>query len=141
MAHFGLPRGEWVDYDPSDPEMVSTELVPGDIAAQQKQKHRWATGGTELAKLHLRSWLRSSMPWHQRLSLVLRLGGNVSVLPAFVIQLLFPLWLALVAFGESSSVALTFGLVSTVLQNPHFLANATAAIKMRARIARAPGPG
>lgn len=120
--------GKWVDYAPHDPDMVSTELVPGDIAAQQKQKRRWATGGTELAKYHLREWLRSTMPWHQRLSLFIRLGANASVLPSFLVQLLFPVWLALAFIGDAPLELLAIGLVSTVVQNPFVLANTAAAI-------------
>jgi len=121
-------HGKWVDYEPTNPSMVSTELVPGDIHAQQKQKRRWATGGTELAKLHLWEWMRSDLPWSQRMSLFIRLGANLSVLPGFLVQLLIPVWLAMALWGEGSTELLTFGLVSSLLQNPFIIAAAAAAI-------------
>lgn len=121
-------NGKWVDYDPVDPSMVSTELVPGDIPAQQKQKRRWATGGTELARSHLAGWLRSGMPWHLKMALVLRLGANLCVVPALVAQLVFPLWLALVVAGEGSPAVRWLGLASVTVQNPHFVANLAAAL-------------
>ncbi len=120
--------GKWVDYEPTDPAMVSTELVPGEITGQQKQKRRWATGGTELAKLHLLQWMRSSLPWNQRLSLFLRLGANFSVLPGFIAQLLFPMWIAAAVLGEGPPEVLAFGVISSLIQNPFVLANATAAV-------------
>lgn len=120
--------GKWVDYEPTNPAMVSTELVPGEITGQQKQKRRWATGGTELAKLHLLEWMRSPLPWNQRLSLFLRLAANFSVLPGFVAQLLFPLWIAAALLGEGSGAVLAFGIISTLVQNPFVLANSTAAL-------------
>lgn len=121
-------RGKWVDYEPTNPSMISTELVPGDIHAQQKQKRRWATGGTELAKLHLGQWMRSSLPWNQRMSLFMRLGANISVLPGFIIQMLVPLWLAMALWGESSNELVCFGLISALLQNPFIVATAASAI-------------
>jgi cellulose synthase/poly-beta-1,6-N-acetylglucosamine synthase-like glycosyltransferase len=120
--------GKWVDYEPTNPAMVSTELVPGEITGQQKQKRRWAAGGTELAKLHLLAWMRSPLPWNQRLSLFLRLGANFSVLPGFVAQLLFPLWIAAALLGEGSRAVLAFGIISTLVQNPFMVANSTAAL-------------
>lgn len=119
--------GKWVDYEPSNPDMVSTELVPGELVGQQKQKRRWATGGTELAKLHLVDWMRSPLPWNQRLSLFLRLAANFSVLPAFMAHLLFPQWVAFALIGEGSRTVALFGLVSVVMQNPFMLTNAVAA--------------
>lgn len=120
--------GKWVDYEPTNASMVSTELVPTDIHAQQKQKRRWATGGTELAKLYLIQWMRSGLPWNQRLSLFIRLGANFSVLPGFIVQLLFPLWLAMAVWGEGSTALLSFGLISALLQNPFIIATGAAAI-------------
>lgn len=133
-------RGKWVDYDPNDPDMVSTELVPGDISAQQKQKRRWATGGTELARLHLGEWLRSPIPWHQRLALLLRLGANVTVIPNLLSQLIFPIWLALALLGEVPSGTVSFGILSIGLQNPFFMANLAGAINY-AREGRWQGAG
>lgn len=122
-------RGKWVDYEPSNPDMVSTELVPSDISAQQKQKRRWATGGTELAKHYLVGWMRSkAMPWNQRMGLLLRLAANLSVLPAFVLQLLIPLWVALAVTGEASKGAVAFGIVSALVQSPFLAANTAAAV-------------
>ncbi|MEM1022192.1 MAG: glycosyltransferase family 2 protein [Myxococcota bacterium] len=121
-------RGKWVDYAPSDPDMVSTELVPSDIRAQQKQKRRWSTGGTELAKYHLVRWMGSSLPWHHRMALFLRMGAIFSVLPAFVLQMLIPLWVALAVSGEASRAAATFGILSALVQSPFMAANAAAAI-------------
>ena len=120
--------GKWVDYEPTNPDMVCTELVPGEIHAQQKQKRRWATGGTELAKYHLAEWMRSDLPWHQRMSLFIRLGSNFSVLPAFVAQILLSAWLAVALFGQVSTAALCFGVLSTLLQSPFLFANTAAAI-------------
>lgn len=120
-------RGKWVDYVPNDPDMVSTELVPSDIGAQQKQKRRWATGGTELAKLHLVDWMRADIPWHQRMALLFRLGANFSVLPAFILQMMLPVWVALIVLGDSSSSVATFGLLSTLAQSPFMFANTVAA--------------
>jgi len=122
-------RGKWVDYEPSNPDMISTELVPSDIGAQQKQKRRWATGGTELAKHYLLGWMRAkAMPWNHRMGLLLRLGANLSVLPAFVLQLLIPLWIALAVTGEASKGAVAFGIVSALVQSPFLAANTAAAV-------------
>lgn len=120
-------KGKWVDYDPTDPLMISTELVPGELTGQQKQKRRWATGGAELTRHHLLGWLRAELPWHQRLSIILRLGATLSVLPSFALQLLFPFWLAAAMLGQASPGVLYFGLASAFLQNPFHLANAAAA--------------
>ncbi|MBT8467992.1 MAG: glycosyltransferase [Deltaproteobacteria bacterium] len=120
--------GKWVDYEPTDPAMVSTELVPGEITGQQKQKRRWATGGTELAKLHLLEWMRSPLPWNQRFSVFLRLAANFSVLPGFVAQLLFPMWIAAALLGEGPREVLAFGIISALVQNPFMLANTMAAL-------------
>ncbi len=121
-------NGKWVDYDPSNPDMVSTELVPSDIRAQQKQKRRWSTGATELLKLHLAEWMRSPMPWNQRLALFIRLGANFSVLPAFLVTLLFPLWLALALIGGGPTDVVYFGLISAIVQSPFLAANSAAAL-------------
>jgi len=121
-------RGKWVDYAPDDPAMVSTELSPPHVAGQQKQKRRWATGGTELARLHLVEWLRSDLPWNMRLSLFLRFAANASVLPGLVAQLLFPLWILFVLTGDVSRSVLGFGIVSVVLQSPFLVINSASAI-------------
>lgn len=120
--------GKWVDYDPTDPAMVSTELNPPEIVGQQKQKRRWAAGGTELAKLHLAEWLRSDLPWNMRFSLFLRFAANASVLPGLVAQLLFPLWILLALTDQLSASVITYGIVSVVFQSPFFLVNTTSAI-------------
>lgn len=120
--------GKWVDYEPTNPAMVSTELVPGEISGQQKQKRRWATGGTELAKLHLVEWMRSSLPWNQRLSLFLRFAANFSVLPGFIAQLLLPLWVLFALTEGLPREALLFGIISVLLQSPFLMVNTAAAI-------------
>ena len=121
-------RGKWVDYAPRDPEMVSTELVPTEVQGQQKQKRRWATGATELTKLHLVEWMQSNLPWNQRFALFLRLGANMSVLPAFIVTLLFPLWLALAISGQEPIEVVYFGVLSSFTQSPYLAANLAAAI-------------
>ena len=121
-------RGKWVDYAPDDPAMVSTELSPPDIVGQQKQKRRWATGGTELARLHLVEWLRSDLPWNMRLSLFLRFAANANVLPGLIAQLLFPLWVLFVLTGDVARIVLSYGIVSVVLQSPFLVINTASAI-------------
>lgn len=120
--------GKWVDYHPTDPDMVSTELSPAEIIGQQKQKRRWAAGGTELARLHLVEWLRSSLPWNMRLSLFLRLAANASVLPGLVAQLLLPVWALFLLTRDVGAGVLTFGIVSVVFQSPFFAMNTALAI-------------
>jgi cellulose synthase/poly-beta-1,6-N-acetylglucosamine synthase-like glycosyltransferase len=116
-------KGKWVDYRPTDPAMVSTELSPAEIVGQQKQKRRWAAGGTELARLHLVEWLRSSLPWNMRLSLFLRLAANASVLPGLVAQLLLPVWALFLLTRDVGYGVMTYGIVSVVFQSPYFAMN------------------
>ncbi len=47
-------RPRWVDYAPNDPRIVCGEASPHTLEGQQKQKHRWATSSSQLARLYLR---------------------------------------------------------------------------------------
>jgi hypothetical protein len=43
-------QGKWVDYAPTDPNMISGEMSPPTLEGQQKQRGKWATGRSELMR-------------------------------------------------------------------------------------------
>jgi cellulose synthase/poly-beta-1,6-N-acetylglucosamine synthase-like glycosyltransferase len=120
--------GKWVDYEPTNPAMVSTELVPGEVIGQQKQKRRWAAGSAELARHHFVEWMRASLPWNQRVSLFLRFAASFAVVPGIIAQLLLPVWIVFALSGDVSRSVLWFGLMFALLQSPFMLVNTAAAI-------------
>jgi len=115
-------RGRWVDYDPVDPSIVPGEETPPTLEGQQRQKGRWATGGSELAKQYVRGDKRLPLPWNEHADLVIRLLTYPTALPRYMGMLLLPLWLGCAALAnETPARTLWFGLASASLQNAVFL--------------------
>jgi cellulose synthase/poly-beta-1,6-N-acetylglucosamine synthase-like glycosyltransferase len=110
-------QGKFVDYGTDDPNMISGEMTPLTLEGQQKQKGKWATGGTELMRASLAGWLRSSLPWHYRFGLLIRLTSFPTASFRLVGHLLAPMWVVLAGLMGERSPPLAFALLSASLQS------------------------
>jgi cellulose synthase/poly-beta-1,6-N-acetylglucosamine synthase-like glycosyltransferase len=107
-------RGKWVDYAPTDLSIVSAEASPCTLEGQQKQKSRWATGGSELVKEHLFDCLGASLPWNERADFCMRLLFYPMGLPRYLAMLMAPFWISLAALTQEGHVGF-FGILSAAM--------------------------
>ena len=118
-------RPMWVDYAPTDPHVVCGEAAPYSLEGQQKQKNRWATASSQLLRLYFLEWMRSDLPWNQKVDITLRSLTFPTASLRYVGMLLFPLWLAVPAvarFGyQIVHFPLQLALLSASLQNAFLL--------------------
>ena len=113
--------GKFTDYGTDEPSMISGEMSPPTLEGQQKQKGKWATGGTELAREHLAGWLRSSLPWNYRFDLLIRLTSFPTTSLRLLGRLLAPLWVVVAGVSGEYTPALGFALLSASMQSAWIL--------------------
>ena len=110
-------HGKFTDYGTDDPNVISGEMSPPTLEGQQKQKGKWATGGTELARAHLADWLRSPLPWNYRLDLLIRLTSFPTTSLRLVGRLLAPVWIVFAGLHGEYTPVLGFALFSASMQS------------------------
>lgn len=118
-------RGKWVDYQPTDGRVVSGEASAATLEGQQKQKNRWANGSAELMKLYAGEWMRSFLPWNQKLDLLMRLLAYPTAAIRYCGMLSLPFWLAISVVARFryslAQFPIALALLSASLQNAFLL--------------------